>query len=622
MVKNKNIICISSIDWDFIWQGHQEIMLTLAKNGNRVLFIENTGARTPGIRDLTRIKKRIINWWSGLKGIRKEDGNLYVFSPIVLPFPYLRFATSINGLLILSVLKKWMKIMDFTDPIVWVFLPTPLSLNIIDSLNSKAVIYYCIDNFRVSSVSAKKIKKSEIKILNMADLVFVTSKELYNYCSKFNNKVKIFPFAVNLQQFDKAKSEKAVIPAELKNIKKPVIGYVGGVHKWIDLELLKKAATRYPEYSFVFVGPLQTDVSTLSKLKNIYFLGKKEHKAIPQFINHFDACVIPYLITEYTANVYPTKLNEYLIMGKPVISTMLPEVVNFNKENDNVISIGTGHDDFIDLVGKEIGAGGSGFDRRVSAAKKNGWDARIKEMSDLIKETLAEKSRMPIDWRESFSKVYKLARRKILKVSFSFLVLYLLIFYSPLIWFLASPLKISQAPEKADVIVALSGGVGESGKAGQGYEERVGYAFELYKQGYAKNIIFSSGYKFKFKETLVMKSLAVALGIPPEAIFLEDNAKNTYENVKFSREIVDQHRWKSILLVSSPYHMARVSLVFKKNAGNIKVIYTPIPNSLFYSHPDRDSFGNKIFKRINLRQIRSIIHEYLGILYYYFKGWI
>jgi len=40
MLTNQNIICISSIDWDFIWQGHQEIMSTFAQNGNRVLSID------------------------------------------------------------------------------------------------------------------------------------------------------------------------------------------------------------------------------------------------------------------------------------------------------------------------------------------------------------------------------------------------------------------------------------------------------------------------------------------------------------------------------------------------------------------------------------------------------
>ena len=37
MLTGHDIVCISSIDWDVIWQGHQEIMSTFAKQGTRVL---------------------------------------------------------------------------------------------------------------------------------------------------------------------------------------------------------------------------------------------------------------------------------------------------------------------------------------------------------------------------------------------------------------------------------------------------------------------------------------------------------------------------------------------------------------------------------------------------------
>ena len=67
-----DIVCFSSIDWQFIWQGHQEIMSTLAAAGNRVLFVENTGVRAPAIRDLPRVQQRIHNWWRGTKGFRRE----------------------------------------------------------------------------------------------------------------------------------------------------------------------------------------------------------------------------------------------------------------------------------------------------------------------------------------------------------------------------------------------------------------------------------------------------------------------------------------------------------------------------------------------------------------------
>jgi uncharacterized SAM-binding protein YcdF (DUF218 family) len=258
----------------------------------------------------------------------------------------------------------------------------------------------------------------------------------------------------------------------------------------------------------------------------------------------------------------------------------------------------------------------------IAAAQKNSWLSRIEEMNNLIAETIDTKAGVPFDWKEGFSKLYKAARRKFLKAFFIFLSAYLLIFYTPLFWFLAAPLRISQLPEKADAILVFAGGVGESGAAGQGYEERVQYAAELYKKGYAEHIVFSSGFTYVFKEPYLMKTLAMSLGIPEKAIILEERASNTYENVKCTESILRKEQWNKVLLVSSPYHMRRASLVFNKIANQVKVNYAPVSNSLFYSHPDRDSYGRKIWKRISLEQIKGILHEYLGILYYWWKGYI
>lgn len=622
MIRNENIICISSIDWDFIWQGHQEIMSTLARNGNRVFFIENTGVRTPGIRDISRIRNRIRNWFKGIKGIREEADNLYIYSPLVIPFPYLRIARWINRHLILSVIEKWKKIANFNDPIIWAFLPTPLSLDIIESVSNKIVVYYCIDNFSVSSNSARKIKRYEAKLLKKADLVFVTSKNLYDYCSAYSNRVYSFPFAVNFEEFQKARLENNIASEELRSIPKPIIGYVGGVHKWVDQNLIRIAAQRYPQYSFVFAGPLQASVESLSDLKNIYFLGKIDHNKIPFVIKEFDVCIIPYVDADYTKNVYPTKLNEYHAMGKPIVSTNLPEVVNFNAENNNLVFIAETNEEFIDCIRRALADKDEQvINKRIASARRNSWAIRIEEMSALVQSIILRKTGRPFDWFENFIKIYKAARRRIWNFAALVFCAYLLIAYTPLVWFAASPLKISQPPQKAEAIAVFGGGVGESGRAEQGYEERVQYALELFNKGYARHLIFSSGYMYVFKEPLVMKALAVSLGVPPEAIILEDKAKNTYENVEFTKKILLTNGWNKILIVSSPYHMRRVSLVFRKNAAAINVIYTPIPRSLFYAHGVGPN-GRKAWKQINMEQIRGLLHEYIGIIYYWFKGWI
>src|SRR3972149_1264733 len=227
MLKNENIICISSIDWDFIWQGHQEIMSAFAKNGNRVLFIENTGIRSPKLEDVQRLKKRIVSWFKSIKGFRKEMENLYVYSPVILPFPYSRVARFINKYLLIRSIKRWMRVMGFSNPIIWTFLPTGTALDIINNIEGKLLIYYCIANF-----------------------------------------------------------------------------------------------------------------------KNIILLGKKDFEELPYYINEFDVCIIPYLKSGYTATVYPTKLNEYHALGKPVVSTDLPEVKAFNDNNGGVVYIGKDYEDF------------------------------------------------------------------------------------------------------------------------------------------------------------------------------------------------------------------------------------------------------------------------------------
>src|SRR3989338_5843684 len=380
---SEDIICFSSIDWDFIWQGHQQIMHTFANQGHRILFIENTGIRSPRIKDFPRIKKRFSNWYKGTYGIRKIHPNLYVYSPLVFPFPYSKIALHINAFIFWHHLKRWLMTMNFQNSIVWSFLPTALTQKIIHKIHKKLTIYYCIDKFSESSKAAKKILNDEKTMLKQSDLIFTTSHNLVEYCSKYNKNVYFFPFGVDLDHFSyKSYSEK---PPELKSISGPMIGYVGGIHKWIDFDLLFYIASQNPHLNFIFVGPLQADVSALKNLKNIYFIHKKEKEALPRYIYFFDVCIIPYKLSSYTDNVYPTKLNEYLAVGKKVISTSLREIIYFNQKHDNPISIAYSREEFSNKLRtwfqKKNETQNSKY---IEIAKLNSWPKRIENMTRLI----------------------------------------------------------------------------------------------------------------------------------------------------------------------------------------------------------------------------------------------
>ncbi len=612
MTRRHDIICISSIDWDFIWQGHQEIMSRLAADGHRVLFVENTGVRQIRMRDLGRVRHRIRNWWRGTKGFRRERPNLFVYSPIVLPLPYSRVAGWINRKLMLRSLSRWMGATGFSRPIAWTFLPTPLARELIARLDPSLTIYHCVDEFASSSTDARRIVESEEQLFRSADLVFVTSERLRERASRYSERVHLFPSGVSLETFAVGDRERA-IPADVASLPRPIVGYVGGLHQWVDQDLIAGTAALMPEASFVMVGPPQTDLVRLKHMPNVHLLGQRPHAEVPAYVSAFDVALVPYRITDYTANVYPAKMTEYLAMGKPVVSTDLEEVRRFNREHGDVVRIASDPGAFAAAIRAESSpASADVIARRIDVAKANGWDRRVQAMTALVDEAAAAKNSGERGWEDRLRRVYAIARRGTAQGVLALVLAYVLLFQTPLLWWVASPLQVAAPPQSADAIVVFAGGVGESGKAGGGFTERVMQAVALYHGGLATHLVFSSGYVFTSREAELMRAVAVDNDVPAGAIVLEESAKNTYENVELTNRILKDRGWRRILLVSSPYHMRRATLTWRKVAPEIEVVPAPVPESQFYAHT----------RGASLEQIRGILHEYAALASYWWKDWI
>jgi uncharacterized SAM-binding protein YcdF (DUF218 family) len=206
---------------------------------------------------------------------------------------------------------------------------------------------------------------------------------------------------------------------------------------------------------------------------------------------------------------------------------------------------------------------------------------------------------------------YRHARRRAGVTLIAIVGLYGLVFETPFAWWMAEPLRMSAVPQRADAIVVFAGGVGESGKAGGGYQERVARAVELYRSGMAPRLVFSSGYVFTFPEAEVMRQLAIDHGVPSEAIALETRASSTYENVVFTTAMLATEGRRSALLVTSPYHLRRAVLTWRTQRPDIAV--TPVEaRSQFYARE----------RGATLEQIRGFLHEYQALAAYWWKGWI
>lgn len=608
-----DVLCISSIDWDFIWQGHQEIMSTLAAQGHRVLFVENTGVRSPNLRDLPRLRKRIMNWWKSTRGFREERPNLFVYSPIVLPLPYSRIARFINQWLLVHSMQRWMSAVGFARPVTWTFLPTPLAHELIDRLDPLITIYYCIDDLASSSAEARRITASEIRMFQRADLVFVTSEKLRARAAEQSQHVHFFPFGVRYHSFEEGRLAPRATPADMAALKRPIVGYVGGLHQWIDQALVADIARRLPHVTFVFVGPPQCDLSTLEACPNIVLLGGKPHAQLPSYIREFDVGIVPYKLSDYTSNVYPTKLNEYLSMGIPVVATDLVEIRRFNNDHGNIVHVAPDAAAFASAIEASLTeTAPADVERRIDVARSNSWSSRIERMTALIAEAAESRARSEERWDVRLRRAYRVARQRSVSIALGLLAAYLLVFHTPVVWWLAEPLKVEEKPRAADAIVVFGGGAGESGQAGGGYQERVQQAVNLYANGYARHVIFSTGFEFTLREAEVMRSLAIERGVPAEAIILEAQAANTYENVVRSYRIMTERHWRSALVVSSPYHMRRALATWHKQAPDVTTIATPVTVSQFYAHDNGPT----------AEQIRGLAQEYAAIALYWWRGWI
>ncbi len=393
MLRDQGILCLSSIDWGFLWQGHQQIMATLARAGNRVVFVEGTGVRRPTLRDLPRLRLRLRNrrWRAGT---REELPGLVVHSPVVLPFPYSRLALAANGRVLVREVRQCLDDFGIERPIVWSFLPTPLSHRLASAVDARLTIYHCVDDFPSSSTAAASIRASEATWFDEADLVFVTSQRLRRRAETRSARVHLFPSGVDYERFERARMTEGREPEDLAGCARPRVVYLGGLHRWLDQQLLIDAAKRLPECNFVLIGPLQTDVTALAATENIHVLGARGHEVVPRYLKACDAAIVPYRLADYTHHVYPAKLNEYLAMGLPVVATALDEVRRFNDQHNEIVAVGDGSDAFAARIRSALcGASDpSARARRLEVARVNSWDTRIDRMSSLIESALTERA--------------------------------------------------------------------------------------------------------------------------------------------------------------------------------------------------------------------------------------
>ncbi|MFA5032719.1 MAG: glycosyltransferase [bacterium] len=385
-----NIIILSSVTYNSIHSGRTKaIVEELLKKNIPVTFVEPPISIVGYFKDkaVTNIGNLLSRFFTNVT--RKQK--LYIISfPLILPFGRLNLAHKINTSIMRRKLLRCLgdKITNQNTDTIFI-ITNPYWYSVIECLKG-IICYDCIDDVRVfSGVSKVKLyNKWHIDLIKRANIIFVSAlkikKDIISINPQKAKNLVYLPNAVDNKWFIQ-RAKNSEIPEELKKIPKPIIGFVGLIWWWIDMELIYDVATKLHNCSFVFVGPVSQKVR---KLNNIYFLGPKPYNEIPVYINSFDICIAPFKINDIGHAVDPLKVYEYLALGKPVIASAIEEL----RKLDNLIYIAKNDTDFVNCVEKALKEKKEDLViKRQKYAELNSWESRIDTMLQTIAEYLESK---------------------------------------------------------------------------------------------------------------------------------------------------------------------------------------------------------------------------------------
>src|SRR5437660_10898632 len=136
-LQGRDIVCFSN-DWDGDPLSKMHAMKILARE-NRVLWVNSIGNRKPtaSAKDMRRIGKKLT---SAMQGIRQRHPNIWVLSPLAIPFYGSEMVRAANGALLRAQVNRAMDKLGFKDVISWSFLPS--SAPVSGNLGEELVVYH------------------------------------------------------------------------------------------------------------------------------------------------------------------------------------------------------------------------------------------------------------------------------------------------------------------------------------------------------------------------------------------------------------------------------------------------------------------------------------------------
>lgn len=265
----------------------------------------------------------------------------------------------VNAALMQLAVRRAMNYLGVDQVLVWTYLPWYPFL-----LRPRWLVYDCVDEHSAyPGVNRAMIVRSEEELLRRTDVLLASAQGLLDARARFVTKAAYVPNGVDSELF--ARGAERPLP-ELEALPRPLVGFVGSLYGWIDVDLIRQVAALRPRWSFALVGPTNRDLGPLLALPNVHYFGPRPRDEVPAWVARFDAALNPFLPGELARHVNPLKVYEYLAAGVPVVSTDMPEV----RKLGNLVFIADSPEGFVACLERALAERHD--QQRVSARRQAG----------------------------------------------------------------------------------------------------------------------------------------------------------------------------------------------------------------------------------------------------------
>ena len=351
-----------------------------------VLYVDTPGMRAPSTstRDLRRILAKLGQM---IRRPVEVAPNLWHITMLQLPFRRFRVVNFINDKAGRWAIRRALKYLGARNTISWFVVPHPGFLA--GSIGEELVVYYCIDDYAAHpGVDVGTIATMDEALTRRADVVFVAPPALLEAKRAQNAATHFSPHGVDWESFARASRPDTAMPAYAEDLSRPVIGFFGSIADWIDVALLRYLGEQRPDWTFLMIGFVSTDVDELRALRNFHFVGPQPYETLPGWAKSFDVALMPYKRNRQVENANPLKLREYLATGKPIVSVSTPEVDRFS----DYIEIANTPGEYLKAIERALS---SDTPERAAArsdsVRMSSWDARVAETARVVSEALQTK---------------------------------------------------------------------------------------------------------------------------------------------------------------------------------------------------------------------------------------